>query len=361
MQIAVRQLSKRFGSFQAVDGVSFEIGEGKLVGLLGPSGGGKTTILRMLAGLEEPDSGELFFGDRKVNRLSPQEREIGFVFQHYALFQHMTVYENIAFGLQTKMKQLPDAIRRNGKAYIDQRVNELLALIGLSDLAARFPHQLSGGQKQRVAFARALAPEPKLLLLDEPFAAMDAKVRRELRGWLREMIDRLGITTIFVTHDQEEAVEVADEMLILQQGRLEQQGSPVDMYTKPRTPFVAGFIGESIRVEGLSRWKGFEETPPDAEAFVRPEWIEIGTAKEVPLKSAARLGVVENCLFRGSQWLIEAKVDDTKLFAYRPVELGPLQPNTAVFVLLHRAYAFRGQESFPLENTLKNDPQPVHI
>jgi sulfate transport system ATP-binding protein len=194
MHISVRQLKKSFGNFQAARNVSFEIEKGKLIGFLGPSGGGKTTILRMLAGLEQPDSGDIYFHGDRVNDLTPQERHIGFVFQNYALFRHMNVYENIAFGLHVKKKS---------KQEIKNRVTELLELTGLKGLENRLPNQLSGGQRQRVAFARALAPEPQLLLLDEPFAAIDAKVRKELRSWLREMINRVGITTILVTHDQE--------------------------------------------------------------------------------------------------------------------------------------------------------------
>lgn len=208
MHVEVRDLNKHFGDFHAVKDVSFDIAKGHLIGLLGPSGGGKTSILRMLAGLENPGSGEIRFHGKVVNHLPPQERGIGFVFQNYALFKHMTVFENIAFGL--KVKKTP-------KAQIRDRVMELVELTGLKGFEQRYPHQLSGGQRQRVAFARALAPEPQLLLLDEPFAAIDAKIRQELRSWLRELIERVGITSIFVTHDQDEAIEVADEIMIISQ------------------------------------------------------------------------------------------------------------------------------------------------
>ena len=249
MHIEVRNISKSFGNHKAVSDVSFSINRGKLIGLLGPSGGGKSTILRILAGLESPDTGDILINGKRVNDVAPQHRGIGFVFQNYALFKHMNVFDNIAFGL---------TIRKTAKAEIKGRVNELLDLTGLRGFEHRYPHQLSGGQRQRVAFARALAPKPDLLLLDEPFAAIDAKVRKELRTWLKQLINTIGITSIFVTHDQDEAVEVADEMLIVQQGHLEQQGSPVSIYTDPQTAFVAGFIGHSSLVEQPNRLRGFE-------------------------------------------------------------------------------------------------------
>jgi len=262
MHVTVEGLCKSFGRFPAVRDVHFQIRQGQLVGLLGPSGSGKTTVLRMLAGLEVPDAGDIKFHGQRVNHLTPQERGIGLVFQNYALFRHMTVYENIAFGLK---------VQKRSKAEIERRVEELLERTGLTGLARRLPHQLSGGQRQRVAFARALAPEPQLLLLDEPFAAIDAKVRKELRAWLKSMIREVGITSIFVTHDQEEAVEVADEIIIMNQGRVEQQGTPYDIYRHPETVFVAGFIGESTVIENDGTWKGFENPLPGSKAFVRPE------------------------------------------------------------------------------------------
>lgn len=205
MYVELRNINKNYGDFKASDNVNFGIEKGKLIGLLGPSGSGKTTILRMIAGLETPDSGDIVIDGKVVNDVKPSERGIGFVFQSYALFRYMTVYDNIAFGLK---------VQKADKKYIKERVSELMNLIGLSGLEKRYPSQLSGGQRQRVAFARALAPNPQLLLLDEPFAAIDAKVRQELRSWLKEMIEKLGVTSIFVTHDQEEAIEVADEIII---------------------------------------------------------------------------------------------------------------------------------------------------
>ena len=221
--------------------------KGKLVALLGPSGSGKTTLLRMIAGLENPNSGDIYIDGRRVNDIPAAKREIGFVFQNYALFRYMTVFDNVAFGLE--LMKVP-------KKEIKKRVMELLELTGLSGMEKRYPNQLSGGQRQRVAFARALAPNPQVLLLDEPFAAIDAKVRTELRTWLKEMVEKLGITSIFVTHDQDEAVEVADEIIITNHGQIEQMGSPMEIYKTPSTPFVAQFIGRSTVVEDYEKLKG---------------------------------------------------------------------------------------------------------
>ena len=226
MYVELKNINKTYGDYKASDNVSFGIEKGKLIGLLGPSGSGKTTILRMIAGLEQPDSGEIIIDGRVVNDVPASERGIGFVFQNYALFRYMTVYDNIAFGLK---------VQKADKKYIKQRVMELVELIGLKGLEKRYPSQLSGGQRQRVAFARALAPNPQLLLLDEPFAAIDAKIRTELRSWLKDMIEKLGITSIFVTHDQDEAIEVADEIIITNRGRIEQKGTPLEVYQNPDT------------------------------------------------------------------------------------------------------------------------------
>ena len=231
--VELRHVNKKYKDFQASDDINFGIGKGKLIGLLGPSGSGKTTILRMLAGLEHADSGEIIIDGRVVNDVPASERGIGFVFQNYALFRYMTVADNIAFGLE---------IQKRKKTEIKERVEELLELISMKDLGKRYPHQLSGGQRQRVAFARALAPDPHLLLLDEPFAAIDAKVRRELRSWLKEMNGRVGVTSIFVTHDQEEAMEVADTIIVTNQGRVEQIGTPEEICHHPATSFVQDFI-----------------------------------------------------------------------------------------------------------------------
>ena len=250
MYVEMRNIYKQYGNFRASDNVSFGIEKGKLAALLGPSGSGKTTLLRMIAGLENPNAGDIFIDGKRVNDIPAAKRGIGFVFQSYALFRYMTVFDNIAFGLE---------IAKMPKKQIKERVFELLELTGLSGLENRYPNQLSGGQRQRVAFARALAPNPQVLLLDEPFAAIDAKVRSELRLWLKEMVSKLGITSIFVTHDQDEAVEVADEILITNHGKIEQMGSPLEIYKSPKTPFVAQFVGRSSIVENYESLKGFEK------------------------------------------------------------------------------------------------------
>jgi sulfate transport system ATP-binding protein len=238
MGIEVRDVAKAFGSFQAVKNVSLEIPRGELVALLGPSGSGKTTLLRLIAGLEEVDSGQILFKGEDSTSKTVQERKVGFVFQHYALFRHMTIFDNIAFGLQVRPRK-----SRPSKAEISERVYELLRLVQLEELAERFPSQLSGGQRQRVALARALAVEPEVLLLDEPFGALDAKVRQELRRWLRSLHGKLNITTVFVTHDQEEALEMADRVVIMNEGRIEQIGTPEEVYHAPANPFVYSFLG----------------------------------------------------------------------------------------------------------------------
>lgn len=246
MYVELKHIHKTFDGFLASNDVSFGIESGHLAALLGPSGSGKTTILRMIAGLDRPDSGDILIEGKRVNDLPGSKRGIGFVFQNYALFRYMTVADNIAFGLE---------VQKKGKAEIKERVEELLELISMKDLGKRYPNQLSGGQRQRVAFARALAPNPHLLLLDEPFAAIDAKVRRELRTWLRDMIERVGITSIFVTHDQEEAMEVADTVIITNQGCVEQIGTPEDICKHPKTDFVSEFI-DAARFELLSQARG---------------------------------------------------------------------------------------------------------
>lgn len=241
MYVEMKNINKTFNNFQASNMVTFGIEEGTLAALLGPSGSGKTTILRMLAGLDYPDSGEIYINGNLVNKLPASKRGIGFVFQNYALFRYMTVYDNIAFGLETQLKKAKKN-RKERKEILDARVAELLKLTSLEGLEKRYPGQLSGGQKQRVAFARALAPNPQILLLDEPFAAIDAKVRKELRTWLKEMISRVGITSIFVTHDQDEAMEVSDQIIITNHGRIEQIGTPEEIKTKPATDFVKEFL-----------------------------------------------------------------------------------------------------------------------
>ncbi|AME24551.1 MAG: sulfate ABC transporter ATP-binding protein [Pseudomonadota bacterium] len=294
MSIIVRNLQKRFGDFVALDNVSLDFPAGELVALLGPSGCGKTTLLRVIAGLEYADAGSVVLNGEDVAEVGARERQVGFVFQHYALFRHMTVFENVAFGLRVKPRK-----ERPPEAVIREKVHELLKLVQLDWLAQRFPSELSGGQRQRIALARALAVEPKVLLLDEPFGALDAKVRKELRSWLRRLHDDLHISTIFVTHDQEEALEVADRIVVLNRGHVEQVGSPQDVYDHPQTSFVYEFLGAANRLKGTVDAQGFVAqgaakpiateasfTGP-AVAYVRPHDLTL-----FPTASSHRDGIV---------------------------------------------------------------------
>jgi sulfate transport system ATP-binding protein len=242
VSIEVKNVNKRFGDFVALDDVSVSLPTGQLTALLGPSGGGKSTLLRIIAGLDSADSGTVTIEGNEATHLPPQKRNVGFVFQHYAVFKHMTVAKNVAFGLE---------IRKRPKDEIAARVDELLKLVHLSQFAHRLPSQLSGGQRQRMALARALAVEPSVLLLDEPFGALDAKVRKELRDWLRRLHDEVHVTTVFVTHDQEEAMEVADEIVVINEGRVEQVGTPDQLYDEPANDFVMGFLGETTTLGGV--------------------------------------------------------------------------------------------------------------
>ena len=251
MSILVRNVSKRFGDFVALDDVSLEVESGALTALLGPSGSGKSTLLRIIAGLEVPDEGSVLLSGEDATGLSPQKRNVGFVFQHYAAFKHMTVRENVAFGLK---------VRKRPKAEIRERVDELLNLVQLQNFGHRYPAQLSGGQRQRMGLARALAPEPQVLLLDEPFGALDARVRAELRDWLRHLHDVVHVTTVFVTHDQDEAMEISDTIAVINEGRLEQVGTPRDLYDQPSSPFVMTFVGDAQHM---------------GELLVRPHDIEL--------------------------------------------------------------------------------------
>ncbi|MBV8080769.1 MAG: sulfate ABC transporter ATP-binding protein, partial [Actinobacteria bacterium] len=241
MSIVVRDVRKKFGTFTALDGVSLDVATGSLTALLGPSGSGKSTLLRVIAGLETPDSGTVEIAEKDMTGRSPQDRGVGFVFQHYAAFKHMSVWDNVAFGL---------SIRKRPRAAVERRVAELLDLVHLEGFADRYPAQLSGGQRQRMALARALAVEPEVLLLDEPFGALDAQVRKELRTWLRRLHDEVHVTTVFVTHDQEEAMEVADTLAVLNEGKIEQVGSPTEVYDHPTSDFVMSFIGPVSHLNG---------------------------------------------------------------------------------------------------------------
>jgi sulfate transport system ATP-binding protein len=271
MSIEVRNISKRFGDFQALDDVSIDVESGSLTALLGPSGSGKSTLLRVIAGLETPDTGEIRLAGEDATVLAPRKRGVGFVFQHYAAFKHMTVRQNVAFGLQ---------VRKRPKDEIAARVKQLLELVQLTGFGDRYPAQLSGGQRQRMALARALAPEPKVLLLDEPFGALDARVRAELRVWLRRLHDETHTTTVFVTHDQEEAMEVADAVVVMNRGRVEQSAGPRELYDAPANEFVMSFVGQANRI---------------GDTWVRPHDLQVtlapnGTTREVMVERVTHLG-----------------------------------------------------------------------
>ncbi|MCX7250276.1 MAG: sulfate ABC transporter ATP-binding protein [Burkholderiales bacterium] len=283
MSIEIRNVSKQFGDFQALRDINLHIDSGELIALLGPSGCGKTTLLRIIAGLESADQGSILFSGEDTTDVHVRERKVGFVFQHYALFRHMTVFENVAFGLRVKPRS-----QRPSEAQIKAKVHELLSLVQLDWLADRYPSQLSGGQRQRIALARALAVEPKVLLLDEPFGALDAKVRKELRRWLRRLHDELHVTSIFVTHDQEEALEVADRVVLMNKGQVEQAGTPQQVWDQPASPFVYGFLGDvnlfhGRAHEGLLHLDGVSIATPEhaaaqdaqAYAYVRPHDLEV--------------------------------------------------------------------------------------
>ena len=273
MSIELSDIAYRYSDAVALDGIGLTIESGELLALLGPSGCGKTTLLRVIAGLEFPDRGTVRFEGRDVTRVSARKRHVGFVFQHYALFNHLTVFENVAFGLRVR-----GWLRRPRRADLKRRVDELLDLVQLRELAQRYPAQLSGGQRQRVALARALAVEPEILLLDEPFGALDARVRADLRRWLRGLHDRIHVTSVFVTHDQEEAFELADRIAVMNKGRIEQLADPETLYTQPANPFVCRFLGEVNELPPAlhARWSG--TTRSDATAFVRPHDLDLRTA-----------------------------------------------------------------------------------
>lgn len=352
MSIEVRGVSKRFGGFLALDDVSLSVGDGELVALLGPSGGGKTSLLRIIAGLEEPDGGTVLFGGQDATRRDARERGVGFVFQHYALFRRMTVFENVAFGLRVKPR---DA--RPAEAEIRRRVGELLRLVQLDWLGDRLPAELSGGQRQRVALARALAVEPRVLLLDEPFGSLDARVRQELRRWLRRLHDEIRLTSLFVTHDQEEALEVADRVVLLDRGRVVQDGTPAELFEHPAAPFVLDFLGSVNifhgRVEsGLAHlgplsvaYPGHpHEEPRPASGYARPWEIELSRDLGAP---GGFLATVRHVSAAGAVVRLELVPDDgpplkVELSRERIAELAPA-PGDRLRVLPRNMKIFLGE------------------
>jgi sulfate transport system ATP-binding protein len=296
--IVVRGANKRYGDFAALDNVDFEVPAGSLTALLGPSGSGKSTLLRAIAGLDQPDSGTITINGRDVTRVPPQRRDIGFVFQHYAAFKHMTVRDNVAFGLK---------IRRRPKAEVAEKVDNLLKVVGLSGFQGRYPNQLSGGQRQRMALARALAVDPQVLLLDEPFGALDAKVREDLRAWLRRLHDEVHVTTVLVTHDQAEALDVADRIAVLRDGRIEQVGSPTDVYDTPANAFVMSFLGAVSSLNGT---------------LVRPHDIRVGRRPDMAIAAddgtSESTGVVRATIDRIVMLGFEVRVELTNAATGRP-------------------------------------------
>ena len=347
MYVELKNINKTYGSYQASKNVNFGIEKGKLIGLLGPSGSGKTTILRMIAGLETPDSGEIIINGKVVNDVPASERGIGFVFQNYALFRYMTVYDNVAFGLK---------VQKVDKKTIDARVRELVKLVGLEGLEKRYPSQLSGGQRQRVAFARALAPNPQVLLLDEPFAAIDAKIRQELRSWLKEMIEKLGITSIFVTHDQDEAIEVADEIIITNAGQIEQKGTPVEVYRNPETAFTASFFGQPSVLENADDFHTFTQAEGADKIIVRPEFVKISKLDEVEkFRTSVSQGVVERVSFRGDNLELQVRVNNSVVTARRSLEKADVREGEIVNVFLYRIFALKGDSVQLIENEAVRD------
>jgi sulfate/thiosulfate transport system ATP-binding protein len=344
MALIVENVCKTFGRFPALNGVSMTVREGEFIALLGPSGSGKTTLLRSLAGLEQPDSGSVRFGDLDFLRLSPRERRVGMVFQHYALFKHMKVADNIAFGLTVRPRA-----DRPAKADIDSRVKDLLRLVQLEGLGDRYPSQLSGGQRQRVALARALAIEPRLLLLDEPFGALDAKVRKELRRWLRQVHDETGVTTIFVTHDQEEALELADRVAVLNKGGLEQVGTPDELYASPASPFVFDFLGDSLEAPcqiegGRARIEGalvdiVGPAPADGpgRAFLRPHDLRAAAGGEGGLPATVLRTAVRGLLTKLECALPDGRIVEVEQPAETPAP--PAGARAALTPLRAHVYA----------------------
>ena len=341
MTIEIRHLCKRFGATVACDDIDLDIPAGELVALLGPSGCGKTTLLRIVAGLEAPDRGSVLFHGEDATRTHVRERNVGFVFQHYALFSHMTIFENVAFGLRVRRRPA-----RPTEVEIRRKVDELLKLVQLDGMATRYPHQLSGGQRQRVALARALAVEPRVLLLDEPFGALDAKVRKELRRWLRRLHDEVHVTSVFVTHDQEEAMEVADRVVVLNRGRIEQVGTPDEVYDRPATPFVLQFVGDVNLFHGRYGQAG-EPGGEEAVAFVRPHELEVVAAAgddTWPVTLAQTLTVGPNTRLEfhheGDRGLVDVELPRER---YRRLQetLG-LQPGMRMHLRARRVTRFAG-------------------
>lgn len=344
MYIELKGITKNYQQNEILKKVDLGIEKGSLTALLGPSGSGKTTILRVIAGLEAIQGGQIFIDQNDVTAMAPSQRGIGFVFQNYALFKHVDVYDNIAFGLRTQ---------KIDEDTIEKRVNELLDLTGLTGLGDRYPHQLSGGQRQRVAFARALAPNPKVLLLDEPFAAVDAKIRKELRGWLRALIQKVGITSVFVTHDHEEAIEVADTIIVTNNGAIEQTGTPAAIYSTPASLFVAEFIGNINTLKNIAV-KGFDCPAEEYRYTVRPENILVYRKnEEYAARASAEDATVKEINFRGARIAVRLDFKGQCLWAERSIQQPLLAVGETVAILIHEMSLFTGTNA-AAQGTVKN-------
>ena len=336
----------------ALNGVSFQIDDGEFVFIIGPSGAGKSTLIKLLMHEEKQSSGKVIVNGFDIKKMKNRQipmlrRSMGVVFQDFRLIETLSVYDNVAFGLK---------VQKADKKKIDARVRELIKLVGLEGLEKRYPSQLSGGQRQRVAFARALAPNPQVLLLDEPFAAIDAKIRQELRSWLKEMIGKLGITSIFVTHDQDEAIEVADEIIITNAGRIEQKGTPIGVYRNPETAFTASFFGQPSVLKNADDFHTFAQAEGADKIIVRPEFVKISKLDEVEkFKTSVSRGVVERVSFRGDNLELQVRVNNSVVTARRSLEKADIREGETVNVFLYRIFALRGDSVQLIENEAVRD------
>ena len=340
--VSLKDIFIKFDGEVILNHINLDINEKEFVTILGPSGCGKTTTLRIIGGFVEPDSGDVIFGGKRINGTPPNKRNVNTVFQKYSLFPHLNVFDNVAFGL--KLKKMP-------KDEIKKRVTDMLATVDLKGYEKRSVAKLSGGQQQRVAIARALVCDPEIILLDEPFAAIDAKVRQELRSWLKDMIERLGVTSIFVTHDQSEAIEVADEIIITNKGRIEQIGSPIDIYQHPQTAFSASFFGQTTTLDDYTKFKTFDVVDNVDRAVIRPEFVKVTKLGETTAqKASVSVGEVIKTSFRGDNIEIAVKCDGGTVYAYRGLDETPITVGEKVNVFLYRLFITKGDEVQILRN-----------
>ena len=364
MKVVLQHLTKRFpnrnkkagGDVIAVHDFTFEIPDGKLIGLLGPSGCGKSTALNLISGLLEPSEGQIFFGEDDVTHLPPENRGVGLVFQNYALYPHLTVRQNIMFPLENLR-----GAEKLTKAEMAERTLEAAKLVQLEGLMDRKPSELSGGQQQRVAIARALVKRPRVLLLDEPLSNLDARLRLQTREELRRIQRETGITTVFVTHDQDEAVEVADEIIITNHGHIEQMGTPMEIYKSPDTPFVAQFIGRSSIVEHYERLLGFDPIEGATHAVIRPEFVRMSRSEPPQHMSAAERGIVKDVIFRGNHLDVVVDVGGIPIVTERSLEKDPVEIGEKVYVLIYRLYIFDENQTYLVENREMQEGEVFYI